>query len=177
MILDRNHVLSAILNRRSIRAFSSVKIPKSHLEQFVEALRWAPSAGNRQPWHFYMILNKEIKQKLARAAFEQDFISRAGVVFVICGIPEQSAGRYGDRGRTLYVYQDTAAAIQNLLLLATDMGYGTCWVGAFDENQVSTILSLPAAWRPLALIPVGLPAEHPASPPRRPIEQTVTILE
>jgi len=177
MVLESSPVFATILNRRSIRAFSPVEIPKNHIDQFLEALRWAPSAGNRQPWHFYVILNKEIQGKLARAAFQQDFISQAGVVFVVCGISEQSAKRYGERGKTLYVFQDTAAAIQNLLLLATDMGYGTCWVGAFDEAQVSEILSLPEGQRPLALIPVGQAAEKPVPPPRRQIEQTVTILE
>ncbi|UCF63514.1 MAG: nitroreductase family protein [bacterium] len=177
MHLDRDHVFLTILNRRSIRSFSPVEIPKEHINQFLEVLRWAPSAGNRQPWHFYVILNKEIQRKLARAAFQQDFISQAGIVFVVCGISEQSARRYGERGKTMYVFQDTAAAIQNLLLLATDLGYGSCWVGAFNETQVTEILSLPEGQRPLALIPVGKAAEKPVPPPRREIEQTVTILE
>jgi len=114
---------------------------------------------------------------LARAAFQQDFIAQAPLMFVVCGLPERSARRYGERGENLYVFQDTAAAVQNLLLLATSLGYGTCWVGAFDESQVSEVLSLPVQERPLALIPIGKSAEQPSPPQRLPIEKILTILE
>ena len=89
-------------------------------------------------------------------------------MFVICAEPDQSAKRYGSRGREMYVYQDTAAATQNLLLMATSLGYGTCWVGAFDETGVVRVLGLPAGWRPVALVPVGRPAEQSGRRSRRP---------
>jgi nitroreductase len=98
-------------------------------------------------------------------------------VFVICAEPELSAKRYGERGRELYVYQDTAAAIQNLLLNATALDYGTCWVGAFDPAKVSEVLKLPANRIPVAIIPVGKAAETPAPTPRHPVKDIVTYLE
>jgi len=175
--VERHDLLSVILNRRSVRSFKPDEIPQIHIDQFIEALRWAPSAGNRQPWQFYLIRRSELKRDLVRAAFQQDFVAQAPLVFVICGVPERSASRYGERGKELYVFQDTAAAIQNLLLYATSLGYGSCWVGAFDESQVVEVLSLPAQQRPLAIIPIGKPAEKPSPPHRLPVEKILTTLE
>ena len=166
-----------ILQRRSCRAYRPDPLPPEHLDYLVEALRWAPSAGNRQPWHFYLVKNPELKKRLVPAAYGQDFLAQAPVVFVICALPETSAARYGERGRNLYVYQDTAAAVENLLLTATALGYGSCWVGAYDEGLVSRILSLPADQRPVAMVPVGKAAEHPAPPPRLIKNEVLTIKE
>jgi len=166
-----------ILQRRSCRVYHPDPLPQEHIDYLVEALRWAPSAGNRQPWHFYMVKNTELKNQFVQAAYGQDFLAQAPVVFVICALPETSAVRYGERGRNLYVYQDTAAAVENLLLTATALGYGSCWVGAFDERSVSRILSLPADQCPVAMVPVGKPAEHPAPTPRLNKDQVLTIKE
>ncbi len=172
-----SNVYTVICQRRSIRSFKTDSLPRADLEQLKEALRWAPSAGNRQPWHFYVVLNQNLKNSLAKAAGGQEFLSRAPVVFVICAIPEISAKRYSARGRDLYVYQDTAAAVQNLLLASTALGYGSCWVGAFDEAQVSRIMDLPAGMRPVALVPLGIPGEQPSPPKRKPIEELFTVRE
>ena len=175
--MDKSAILSIIKTRRSIWAFTSEEITGEHVDQLVEALRWAPSAGNRQPWHFFMVTNLKIKRELVPAAFGQSFIAEAPLVFVICAEPDQSARRYGKRGREMYVYQDTAAATQNLLLTATALGYGTCWVGAFDPRKVADVLKLSEDRIPVAIIPVGMPAESPGPTPRYSKEKTVTILE
>jgi nitroreductase len=170
-------VLNTILKRRSCRSFLKDEIRSEHLDCFISALRWAPSAGNRQPWHFYLISNRQIKLKLVHAAYGQEFIAQAPIVFVICALPEKSGARYGRRGRELYIFQDTAAAIQNLLLTATELGYGSCWVGAFDEQEVSKVLSLPQEKRAIAIIPVGKSAENPAPPKRLEVNELFTNLE
>ena len=175
--ISRSHVLQTILNRRSVRAFLPDPIPPEHLDQLIDVLRWAPSAGNRQPWHFYLVLNEKLKQGLVIAAHGQDFIAQAPAVFVICALPGKSASRYGSRGRDLYVYQDTAAAAENLMLTAVDLNYGSCWVGAFDEQAVTKALDLPKSYRPVAIIPVGKPAEKPSPPSRAPVEDILTRLE
>ncbi len=169
--------IRTILNRRSCRAFYPEPLPEAHVQVLLEAVRWAPSAGNRQPWHVFVVLNKQVREELADAAYGQEFLARAPVVFVMCAIPFQSASRYGLRGETLYVYQDTAAAVQNLLLAATALGYGSCWVGAFDERWVREVLELPAEYRPVALVPVGLPAEEPEPPERRPLKEIATFID
>jgi nitroreductase len=74
----------------------------------------APSAGNVQPWHFYAVRDAHLRQALAAAAFGQSFVAQAPLVIVVCADADRSATRYGDRGRTLYCFQDTAAAITNM---------------------------------------------------------------
>ncbi|GAB4377694.1 MAG: nitroreductase family protein [Calditrichia bacterium] len=169
--------LQIIFKRRSCRAFHPEPIPTGHLDLLVEALRRAPSAGNQQPWHFYLVKNNALKEKLVWAAYGQAFLAEAPVVFVVCALPERSAFRYRERGRNLYVYQDTAAAVENLLLAATALGYGSCWVGAFNEDAARQVLNLPADYRPVALVPVGKPAERPQPSSRLPVDQILTILE
>ncbi len=170
-------VVDVILKRRSCRAYLPDPIPQEHVDLFIEVMRWAPSAGNLQPWHFYLVSNPEVKRKLVVAAYGQEFLAQAPLVIVVAAQPERSAAHYGNRGREMYVYQDTAAAIQNLLLTATDLGYGTCWVGAFIDRKVSEALDLPWDERPVAMIPVGKPAEKSEAPHRRSREQIATIIE
>ncbi len=147
--------VETILERHSCREFAGGRVPEEHLKTLVECLRWAPSAGNLQPWFFYVVENQPVKEDLARAAFGQDFIARAAVVFVVCAEPEASATVYGERGRTLYCLLDTAAAAQNLVLAATALGYGSCWVGAFDEERARAALGIPRRLRPVAIVPLG----------------------
>ena len=143
------------------------------VDLLIEAACCAPSAGNMQPWEFIVVRDEEVKERLAKAAGDQSFISEAPVVCVVCAVPGRSGSRYGDRGRELYCLQDTAAAVQNLMLTASANGLGSCWVGAFDEDKVSEILAIPGEARPIALIPVGYPRESPAPRRRRPLEEVV----
>lgn len=166
-------ILELIKSRRSIRRFKSEPIPKEDLMKILEAARWAPSAGNCQPWEFIIVTKEETKHKLAMAALGQIWMTEAPVIIVVCANIPRTSWRYGERGRTLYVIQDTAAAIQNMLLTAHALGYGTCWVGAFDEEAVREILGIPDEVRPVALVPIGKPAESPTPPPRRPLEDII----
>ncbi|KAA0001187.1 MAG: nitroreductase family protein [Thermoplasmata archaeon] len=146
-------VREAIEKRKSTRNFLSVPLPVNVVREILRFANMAPSAGNLQARDFIIVNDEEKKKALARAA-HQAFVKDAPVIIVACANYERIAP-YGERGRNLYVLQDVAAAIQNILLLATDYGLGTCWVGAFDEKAVSNILSLPPHIRPLALIPIG----------------------
>ncbi|MFQ6058546.1 MAG: nitroreductase family protein [Anaerolineae bacterium] len=160
------NVLQAIKERRSIREFQRKEIPPQALEALSEALIWAPSAGNLQSRRFYFVFNQEVKERLARAALNQDFIAQAPLAIVACADHDRVAWRYRERGVRLYCLLDVAASIQNLLLAAHELGLATVWVGAFREEEVSRILGLPPHLRPITIVPVGYPAEHPA-PPRR----------
>jgi nitroreductase len=166
-------VFEAIRGRRSVRRFSSADVSDEDLRRILEAAIWAPSAGNLQPWRFVVVRDRGVKEGLARAALNQMFIAEAPVVVVVCADVERSGMYYGDRGRYLYCIQDTAAAIQNMLLAAYALGYGTCWVGAFREEVVREILGLPDNVRPVAIIPIGRPAEKPRPPARIPLEHVV----
>ena len=159
------NILEVIKNRRGIREFQKKEIPEKIIDELIEALIWAPSAGNLQSRKFYFVFNQKIKEKLAVAASGQDFIAQAPLVIVGC-TDEKIAWHYGERGKNLYSICDVACSIQNLMLLAHSEGLGTCWVGAFDEKGVSKILNLPKNLRPIVIIPVGYPAEKPEVPPR-----------
>ena len=159
-----------VLGRHSAREYTGEPVDPSDVEVLMEALRSAPSAGNVQPWLFYVVTRPEARAALAKAAYGQAFVERAPLVFVVCADPDLSAATYRDRGRELYCYQDTAAAVENLLIVAHMLGYGACWVGAFDERKARRALEVPDHLRPVAIVPVG-PA-HPIThfPGRRPAD-------
>jgi len=166
-------VLEAIKGRRSIRTFKSKEVTQETVEKIIDAVRWAPSAGNIQPWEFIIIREPEIKRRLVEAALDQTFIEEAPVVIVVCANENRSSQGYGIRGKTLYCIQDTAAAIQNLLLTAYSFGLGACWIGAFEEEEARETLKIPSGIRPIAIIPVGYPAETPPPRSKRPMSQIV----
>ncbi|HDJ51225.1 MAG TPA: nitroreductase family protein [Thermoprotei archaeon] len=167
-------LLEIIKSRRSIRRYKSLPVEEEKLRLILEAARWAPSAGNLQPWHFLIVRDKRLREMLAEAAYGQTWMVEAPVYIVVLADPERSSYRYGDRGRALYCIQDTALAIQNIMLMAHALGLGTCFVGAFDERSVSKILCIPKGLRPVAIITIGYPAESPEPRPRRPLDDIVS---
>jgi SagB-type dehydrogenase family enzyme len=128
-----------------------------------------------QPWKFLVVRSKKERTALSKAAHDQTFLIEAPIVIVICADAERSASQYGSRGRELYVFQDTAAATENLLIAATALGYGSCWVGAFDEDDVSRALSISDRLRPVAMVPIGKSAEAPRPPRRRAMRDIVEM--
>lgn len=166
-------VLETIKGRRSIRAFKNEDVSPEMVEKLIRTAICAPSAGNIQPWEFIIVRDPNTKRKLAEAALNQKFIEEAPVVIVVCANENRSSQGYGIRGKTLYCIQDTAAATQNILLLAYSLGLGSCWVGAFREEDVRKIMHVPEGIRPVAIIPVGYPAEKPPPRSRRPINLIV----
>lgn len=164
--------------RHSVRHFApGVDVPSETVERLLEAAICAPSAGNRQPWHFYVVRKEATRQELAAAAYGQTFIAQAPLVIVVCADAEQSAVRYGQRGRDLYCLQDTAVAAEHILLAAVALGLGGCWVGAFDESQAARVLNMPAQHRPVAILSIGKPARAPAAHTmRRSLEQVVSYI-
>jgi len=163
-----------VAKRHSIRRFDKTQeIPEGDLNQILEMAIKAPSAGNRQSWDFIIVKNQEIKKQLVRAALGQSFIAQAPVVVVVCANQERSAMVYGKRGSELYCIQDTAAAIQIMLLAITALGYGACWVGAFNESAVKEIMKIPDGSRPIAIIPIGVPVKIPLSTPRISLEELI----
>ena len=161
-------VFEAIKGRRSIRAFTKEPISDKEIKKLIDAARWAPSAGNIQPWEFVIVRDSKVKHGLAAAAaLDQTFIEEAPVVIVVCADQLQSGRGYGSRGSNLYCLQDTAAATQNMLLAAHAMGLGACWVGAFKEEEARKVLNISNGVRPVAIVPVGHPAEKPMARSKR----------
>jgi nitroreductase len=160
-------VFEAIKNRRSIRQFTKQDIPKEIVEQLVEAARMAPTAGNTQAYQLVIVRQEAEKQRLSMAAYGQRQVQAAPVVFVVCADLTKAGEAYGERGRSLYCLQDTGAITQNILLAAYSLGLGTCWIGAFKEDDVKKAVNAPEDMRPVTLITVGYPAESPLPRPRR----------
>jgi len=167
-------LLDAIKGRRSIRDFDpDGEVSPEIVDRLLEAAVWAPSAGNVEPWRFIVVRDPSVRRALAAVAYGQSFVADAPVVIAVAIHTREAADSYRDRGRDLYAIQDTAAAIQNILLVAHALGFGTCWVGAFDERGAAEVLGLEKDLRPVALIPVGVPRERPPAPERRPLREVV----
>lgn len=158
-------ILKAIRGRRSIRNFQKRDIPKEIVDKLIDALIWAPSAGNLQARKFFFIQDAKLKEDIACAALNQDFIAEAPLVIIGC-TDSSISGRYGERGECLYSIQDVAASIMGMMLVAHENELGTVWVGAFREEEVFDLLNLPKNLRPVAIVPVGYPAKIPSPPPR-----------
>lgn len=163
-----------IKERRSVRSYKEKPVPDHIINEILESAIWAPSAGNLQPWEFIWIRDEETKLRVAQAA-SQLFISTAPTVIVVAANKMRSGTFYGERGESLYCIQDTAAAIENMLLAVHAHGLGACWIGAFDEGSVARILRMPEMIRPVAIIPIGYPDEEPVPPSRRPLSKVVHL--
>ncbi|NOZ25546.1 MAG: nitroreductase family protein [Nitrospirae bacterium] len=168
-------VIDAVKGRRSIRSFKDQSISGKETERLIEALIWAPSAGNLQSRRFYFVSDPETKDALCKAALNQTFIMQAPLIVVGCA-DQRIVSRYGLRGVELYSVQDVACSIMCMMLVAHEMGLGTVWVGAFREDQAAEALGLPDHLRPVVIVPVGWPEKVPPAPRRvRPEEAVVWI--
>ncbi len=165
-------VLEAVKKRRSIRRFLQKDIPEAMLQQLIEALIWAPSAGNLQSRRFYFVRDQRIKDALSQAALNQTFIKKAPIVIVGC-TDHRIDYHYGQRGIELYCIQDVSCSIMCMMLVAHELGLGTVWVGAFYEDRVAKILDIPDHLRPVAIVPVGWPEKIPSAPPRLAADEAV----
>ena len=155
-------ILETIRKRRSIRAYKPEPVKDEDLRRMLEAARLAPSAGNRQPWYFIIVRDPELKKRVAEAAARQMFISDAGAIVVAVADPTVSL-RWAEK--------DVMIALEHLILEATELGYGTCWIGAFNEEEVKKLLGIPQQLKVVALTPVGVPAESPSPRPRKALEE------
>jgi nitroreductase len=121
----------------------------------LEAGRLAPSASNRQEWRFVVVREEKQRQKVAEAASEQTFVGEAPVIIVACA---KTTGHIMMCGQKCYPI-DVAIALDHKSLMAIELGLGTCWIGAFDENRIKEILHIPHKIRVVALMPIGYPVD------------------
>jgi nitroreductase len=176
-------IIQVINDRRSIRKYKSDPVDDKTVEMLIDAARKAPSWGNSQCWHFVIVRNPDIKDKLADTLFGVTdrpnsvvlSIKQAPVVIAICaelkksGTYHREPAEYAtDKGEYWYMF-DTALATENLSLAAHSMGLGTVIAGAFDAQAAARILKAPAGFVVVALTPLGYPAEAPHPRPRKDI--------
>ena len=138
--------------RTSMRSFTERNISEENVDKLLKSANSAPSAGNLQSYEIVAIKNQELKDDLVRAAHGQKFLGEAPIVFAFLQDQERSKQKYGKRGE-LYSTQDGTIAATYLQLAAEELGLSSCWVGAFEEDEVAELLDTDK--RPLALIPVG----------------------
>ncbi|UCE92519.1 MAG: nitroreductase family protein [Methanobacteriota archaeon] len=163
-------VVDAIEGRRSVRAFKPDQVDDETITEGLRLANLAPSAGNLQARDFIVVRGQSTKNQLMDAAYGQDYVETAPVVVVFCANLGRIAD-YGDRGRELYCLQDVAAAVENMMLYLHSRGLGSVWVGAFDEKKASEALGLPDTLRPVAILPIGHPAEGGGEKRRMPLEK------
>ena len=162
-------VFSAIAGRRSIRSYQNTEVEEEKVSRIIEAGRLAPSASNRQEWKFIIIRNKETRLELAKAAYGQTFIVEAPVVIVACATESKAILPCGQNAYTV----DLSIAVSYMILEAFELGLGTCWLGAFQEEGVKAALDIPDHVRVVAMFPVGYPNKNPDMRPRKSMDQIV----
>jgi len=157
--------------RCCIRGFKPDPISEELLNEVLQAGNLAPTAKNLQPFHFIVVRNPARLDELA-AAYPAPFFREAPVVIVIC--TEASEGWTRDRydGKN-YCEVDAAIATDHMTLAAADLGLGTCWIGAFDPNKVSSAMRLPEGIEPIAMLPLGYPNMTGREKIRKPLEALV----
>jgi nitroreductase len=163
-------LMEAIRSRRSIRSFEPKPIEPEKLRAVLEAGRLAPSASNRQEWRFVAVTDADKRQQLARIANGQAFVGEAAAVIVACATECQHVMACGQ-----YAYPiDVAIAVDHLTLKAVEEGLGTCWIGAFQEEDVKNLLGIPDHVRVVALLPIGYPARVPGPTYRKELDEIVS---
>ncbi len=166
-----------IHTRQSIRAFQDRPVEPEKLQQILEAINRAPSAGNLQGYEVYLVTNRACLQALTKAAVGQDFIEQAPLALVFCAHPARSAKKYSQRGTTLYCVQDATIACAYAQLAVTALGLASVWVGAFNEEEVRAAIGVGHDLRPVAILPIGYAAETPEHRSRRALVELVQRIE
>jgi nitroreductase len=162
-----------INDRRSMRKFSTKPVEIDKINTIYEAINRAPSAGNLQSYEVYIVRSEEMRKQLVKAAHDQQFLAEAPLVIVFCTHPGRAVERYAQRGTSLYCIQDATIACTFAMLAAKALGLDSVWVGAFNEEQVSSILQIPEEQRPIAMLPIGYAGKEPLARPRRAISELI----
>ncbi|MGN1345319.1 MAG: nitroreductase family protein [Eubacteriales bacterium] len=165
-----------LMKRRSCRSFTGGTMTRSQLDYILTAATRAPNACNMQSWHFTAVCGKEAVGKLYPEVCHGEWVKNAAVVIVVSTDREGVERRFGERGRDLFSIQDTACAMDNLLLAAADLGFGGCFVGAFDEDACRKQLGLGDRYRPVALAVIGTVEGEVPLRERKPMEEVVDIV-
>ncbi len=158
--------IDTVLSRISIRRYEKQDIPKDVLDKILEAGRQAPSASNKQPWHFIVLSDYDIKEKLSHGKWNT-FVKDSAVTIVGCGY---IGDEYGRKWSTV----DISIALQNMVIAAWGLGIGSCWIGDFKEAEVKSLLNIPEDRKVIALVTFGYPAEKIESRQKKPIDEIVS---
>jgi nitroreductase len=149
-----NETLQTIAKRKSIRKYQPTPMPQEHLNLILEAARQAPTGNNQQNWQIIVIRDAEMRKKTAQACENQMWMADAPVILCLVTLPGEGQ-------------VDGAIVLDHAILAAASLGYGTCWIGAYNPAEVKRVLGIPAEYGVLNLTPIGLPAVDPVKPARK----------
>jgi len=159
--------IDKILGRRSVRRYKKEPVPQVIKEKILEAGRQAPSAANRQPWHFIICEDKASKDKLSKGKW-CGFIKDSSFTVIGVSLPfDDTSRRWG--------VVDTTIALQNMVIAAEVQGVGSCWIGDFEENEVKEGFGIPQEATVVAVIPFGLPDEKPGPHAKKPLNEIIHV--
>ena len=153
--------LEAIRKRRSVREYTGDAIPREDLEKIVDAGRLAATGNNKQPWDFVVITNRDMIEKLKVAS---QWMEKAGAIIAVVMDPSSR-----------WWIEDGAAAVENMLIASTALGYGSCWLEGYTlprEEEFKRLLNIPEEKRLLTLVPIGVPVEWPTVE-KKPLEEVI----
>ena len=168
-----------VRSRRSIHHFTDDEVTEEELTSVLKAARWAPSAGNTQPWRFIVVRRPENREKVWESKTgivditPQNFIKKAPVHVIVCTDTEAYKRKQARIRADLYSIQDSAAAAMTLLLAAADVELGACWVGMFREEALREAFNIPSSVIPVAIIPVGHTRSKESPRPRKVLDELV----
>jgi nitroreductase len=155
--------------RYSVRAYKADLVEDETLLQVLNAARLAPTADNRQPFKLVVIHTQNRETEL-RKIYNREWFTQAPIILCACGIPRLSWIR---RDQRRYLDVDVAIVMDHLILAATNLGLGTCWIAAFNSTAAREVLRLPDEIEPLIFTPLGYPAEPPRDKERKPLDDLV----
>lgn len=155
----------AVEARRSVRKYRFDEIPQEALDRMLKAVELAPSAKNLQPYNIILVKDRERIRQLAATTRNMTFIEEAPLVAVIIADPSRAYAYMCGNESSFWI--DAAIAMEHLILAATAEGLGTCWIGAFREEEAREVLKVPQGLRITGMTPLGFPAEVPERKPRK----------
>ncbi len=155
--------------RYSVRAYKPDPVEDEKLHQVLNAARLAPTADNRQPFKI-IVIHTQGKEAELRKIYNREWFTQAPLILCACGVPRLSWVR---RDQRRYLDVDVAIVMDHLILAATDLGLGTCWIAAFNAAAARQVLGLPEEIEPLIFTPLGYPADLPRPKERKALEELV----
>lgn len=156
-------------NRHSVRNYKSDVVEEEKLEEVLEAARMAPTAANRQPFRIYVIHTHGREDDLKKI-YNREWFVKAPVIICVCSVPEKAWVR-GD-GKS-YADVDCAIVMDHMILAATELGLGTCWIGAFNSAAAKEVLNMESGIEPVVFTPLGYPEPHESKKVRKDLQYLV----
>ena len=165
-----------LLKRRSVRQYTGESIPAADVRTILEAGLRAPNACNAQLWHFYVLAGADRVGGLIPDVCRQEWIRKTAFVVVITENAAPLTERFGESKAAIFTAEDAGAAAENMALMAAELGFASCFVGAFDEDKCRAYIGVKAEERPVLMLPVGVPAAEVPLRDRRDFDSSVTFI-